>query len=399
MKTNTVLIACREKTGGEAIHLMLEGQADLDVSLAVLEPGHADPLHEHRSLPDILVLVIENGADDMLRALAARAPVDRPPTVVIAPTGDANLMRRAMQIGARDYFSPPVQRDELLASLKEIRRDLGGAVSEPTGTRGTLIAVINAKGGSGASTIASNLAHLQALESKTDVGLVDLDLQFGTMPLSFDVTPHHTLLETLSEIGRLDARTLKTHAARHKSGVAIFSAMSDQMPLPWEQSAQSLRQLLDLARRTYGTVVVDLPRQIDPLTTTVLEQADRVLIVMQQSLAHIRDAKRLLRVLGSGIAVPSSSITVVVNRYAEHSHLNIKDIADAISPPQILELPNDYKAVSEAQNVGVPVQELNKNAPITKALAALLARLTQPATQASPTPRKKHGLRALFGGN
>ena len=63
MKTNTVLIASREKTSGEAIRLMLEGQSDLDVSLVTLDAGHADPLHEQRSLPDILMLVIEKFPD------------------------------------------------------------------------------------------------------------------------------------------------------------------------------------------------------------------------------------------------------------------------------------------------------------------------------------------------
>lgn len=398
MKTHTVLIASRARASGEGIRQLLEGQPDLDVSLAVVESAHADPLHGQRALPDILVLMIEGETDDMLRALAARAPSDRPATIVIAPAGDANLMRRAMQIGARDYFSPPVQKDDLLTALADIRRGMGGATPEPQGTRGRLMAVINAKGGSGASTIAANLAHLQTLELEADVALVDLDLQFGTLPLAFDVTPHHSLLDTLQEIGRLDAKTLKSHAARHASGVAIFSAMSEQMPLPWEQSAQALRQFLDLVRRTYPLAVVDLPRQIDPLTTTVLEQADQVLIVMQQSLAHVRDAKRLLRILGTGIAVPSTNIAVVVNRYIENSHLARNDIVDAISPPQLLDLPNDFKTVSEAQNVGVPLQELDKNAPITRALQALLAQLTRPHGEASPERPRKRSLRALFGG-
>ncbi|MEQ1438724.1 AAA family ATPase [Fontimonas sp. SYSU GA230001] len=399
MKTNSVLIACRAKAGGEAIRQLLEGQPDLDVSLAVVEQGHADPLHAQRGLPDILVLLVEDSADDMLRALGARSQNERPPTIVIAPAGDANLMRRSMQIGARDYFSPPVQKDELLNALKEIRRDFGVLIPEPAGARGSLIAVINAKGGSGASTIAANLAHLQALESQADVALVDLDLQFGTLPLAFDITPHHSLLDTLHDIGRLDAKTLRTHAVRHKSGVSIFSAMSEQMALPWEQSAQSLRQFLDLARRAYGTVFVDLPRQIDPLTTVALEQADRVLIVMQQSLAHIRDTKRLLRILSSGIAVPSANVTVVVNRYVENTTLGRKEITDAISPPQLLELPNDFKTVSEAQNVGVPLHELDKNSPMTKGLSNLLTQLMQPPGETPQNAPKKRGLRALFGGN
>lgn len=396
MKTTTVLIACRAQASGEAVRQLLESHAELDVSLGVVADGHADPLHGLRRLPDVMILLLEDHTDEMLRALAARATAERPPTIVVAPQGDPNLMRRAMQIGARDYFSPPLNGQELFDSIRQIRNNHEGP--ETPAVRGTLIAVINAKGGSGASTIAANLAHLRAVQTRSDVALVDLDLQFGTLPLSFDVTPQHSLLDMLHDVGRLDDRLLREYSARHGSGVAIFSAMSDQIPLPWEQSAQALRQFLEATRRVYGTVVADLPRQIDPLTTTVLEQADRVVIVMQQSLAHIRDTKRILRILGSGIAVPSDNITVVVNRYAESNNLSEREITDAIGPTNLFQLPNDFKTVSEALNVGVPLQELNKNAPITRALADLLAELTRTAEELAKPPSKKRGLRALFGG-
>lgn len=392
MRTITVLISCRTRASGEAVRDLLRGQTELDVSLGVIDNGHADPLHGQRGLPDVLILVVDGIGEEMLAALAARTAADRPPTIVIAPAGDAPLMRRAMQIGARDYFSPPLQREELLESLKRIRRDAG--LAEPVGPRGALIAVINAKGGSGASTIAANLAHLQAVRSGGEVALIDLDLQFGALPLAFDLPPHRSLIELLQSAPPVGAAALKEHGARHPSGVTVFSAMSDQMPVPWELPARSLRQFLDTARTAYPTVVVDLPRQIDPLTTTVLERADYVLIAMQQGLAHIRDAKRLLHVLDSSLAVPSTSVTVVINRFTEHNHLSRQDIVEAVSPPRSFVLPNDYKSVSEAQNIGVPLHELDKNAPITRALMELLEQLLYPETVHPP---KKRGLRAIFG--
>ncbi|MFP5305205.1 MAG: hypothetical protein ACLGI7_05190, partial [Gammaproteobacteria bacterium] len=118
------------------------------------------------------------------------------------------------------------------------------------------------------------------------------------------------------------------------------------------------------------------------------------LIVMQQGLAHIRDAKRLLHVLDSSLSVPSTSVTVVINRFTEHNHLSRQDIVEAVSPPRSFVLPNDYKSVSEAQNIGVPLHELDKNARITHALMELLEQLLYPE---SVHPPKKRGLRAIFG--
>lgn len=396
MKSNTVLVSGRSKAACEAVRQMLESLPDIDASLGVLDNSHADPLHGQRRLPDILILILDSGGDEMLRALSARPASERPPTIVIGPEGDAALMRRAMQAGARDYFTPPLQQSELLDSLRGIGRERG--VEPPALPRGTLVAVINAKGGSGASTIAANLAHLQALGAHSDVGLIDLDLQFGALPLAFDLAPHKSLVELIGSAEQLGPGGLRDQAARHTSGVAVFSAMSEQMPLPWELSALSLARLLDVARQAYGTVFVDLPRQIDPLTSTVLEQADRIVIVMQQSLAHVRDAKRLLRVLSSSLAVPSTNILVVVNRYSEQTGLKAQEIVDAVAPPRIMVLPNDYKSVSEAQNIGVPLHDLDKSAPITRAVAELLDRLTRSDTEAPPPPPRKRGLRAVFGG-
>jgi pilus assembly protein CpaE len=394
MKTLSVLVSGRDRGACESARHLLEGQSDFDVSLAIIGDGHADPLRGQRDLPDALVLLLDRQGEDVLQALGARGADERPPTIIVGPAADATLMRRAMKAGARDYFSPPLQQAEICEALRAIGRERG--LAEPAGPRGKVIAVINAKGGSGASTIAANIAHLQTLAENADVALVDLDLQFGALPLAFDLTPHHSLVDILPKAERLDAAMLKAQATRHASGVAVFSAMSDEMPLPWEQSARSLRQFLELACDTYGTVVVDLPRQIDPLTTTVLEQADRVLVVMQQSLAHVRDAKRLLRVLASSLAVPSANVTLVINRYHEGSGLDEQSIVDAVAPPAHFVLPNDYKTVSDAQNIGVPLKAHDKSAAITRALAALLDRLTREEAAVEEAPPKRRGLRAMF---
>ena len=88
---------------------------------------------------------------------------------------------------------------------------------------------------------------------------------------------------------------------------------------------------------------------------------------------------------------------VVVNRYSEHTGLKEQEIIDAVAPPRSMLLPNDYKSVSEAQNIGVPLQELDKGAPITRALGELLDRLTRSDAEAPPPPPKKRGLRAVLG--
>lgn len=396
MKARTIAIAGRARPALEAIRAQLQGHALLDVRVAPMDPGQTDPLQAHTRLPDVLILVVSSRCQDVLHALSTRYPGQRPATIVIGPDGDSSLMRLAMKAGVRDYIGPSVRTEELVDALLKI--ELAPGREEGMDAHGELIAVINSKGGSGASTIAANLAHIRACQRRKDVALVDMDVQFGTLPLAFDLSGCQSLLDILAAGSRMDAATLHSLASRHRSGVHVFSAMSEQMALPWELSGQALSDMLDIARRSYDAVIVDLPRQIDPLATVVLEKAEHIVIVVQQSLAHIRDAKRLLKVLTSTLAVPNEYVTIVVNRHVERNAISLRDIADAISPPRLAVLPNDYQSVSQALDVGSPLFELNRDLPITRALSDLLDMLVTKDTeqQQAGQEHKPRGLRAVL---
>lgn len=395
-KTN-ILIAGRETPLSESVRQILMGQPDLQVTQRSDESAYADPLQGLTSLPDILVVVLGTRWDDTLRSLASRPTSQRPPMIVIGPGTDSQVMRRAMQAGARDYFAPPVPPGELLQALRLIirERSAGGA----NAPQGKLTAVINAKGGSGASFIAANLAHIAATARATPVALLDLDLQFGALPLALDLEQRNSLLEALGAAEQLDTTALQGYMAKHASGVHVLSAMSDTVPLPWEIPSDSLHRLLNTVRQTYAGTVADLPRQIDPLTGLVLSQANHIVLVMQQSLAHVRDAKRMLRVITGSLSVPRERVLLVVNRYNEKDSVQLRDIQETINPPAVALLPNDFRAVSESLNVGVPVLDFDRNAAITEALQKLVALLEGgEGDDGAPKAKRKKGFRAAFAG-
>jgi pilus assembly protein CpaE len=396
MRKITVLVSGREQPAAEAVLRILEGQPDLEVALPGSDSGHLDPLFGLATQPDVLLCVLGSRWEETLRALAARPAAQRPGTVVIGPSADSTIMRRSMQAGARDFFSPPVPHTELLSAVRMIGREKGsgGPVA-----KGMLTAVINAKGGSGASFLAANLAHITAVQKKAPVALIDLDVQFGALPLMFDLEQRNSLIEALNAANQLDPVALQGYMAKHASGVHVLSAMSDQLPLPWEIQTEALSQILSLALQNYGNVVVDLPRQIDPLTSLVLSQASRIGLVMQQSLAHVRDAKRLMRIITSSLSVPRDNVLLVLNRFNERDAVRVKDIEDTVSPPAMAMVPNDFRAVSESLNAGVPLFEAARQAPVTRAVQELAVKLCGVAggdssdAASTTTPRRR-----LFGG-
>lgn len=336
------------------------------------EIGHVDA----GGLPDVLLLVLgDTGAEQELDVLERLSPsMQDTPILVIGPGDNTQLMRKAMRLGVQDYLVKPVDCDECVVAVKTLvqRKEAAKTAS----SKSELIAFINAKGGSGASLLACNTAHIMAAVMNLPVVLVDLDLQFGSLSVDLDLAPEHHLLEVINIVDELDPVAISAYLTKHASGIDALVSRSDEVILPGEVSPQRLDRLIRLLRAAYPHVVVDLPRLVDPLTTLVLENADRIVVVMQQSLAHVRDVKRLLRIMTTELGIQPGRISVVVNRYDPKSDVSLHDLEKVLPKVSLETICNDYLHVTKAADLGKPLHEYAANAPITGELSALTCRLT-----------------------
>jgi pilus assembly protein CpaE len=395
MKEFLVLVAGRSQKGVTAIEAQLRGQPGVEVRSAHVSNGHVDPLHGIAPAPDLLVLDLSSLWEDELRALAARPAMNRPVVIAVGSEGNARMMRLAMQAGARDFFTHPVPGEELLTTVAQVAAEH----AMQHGTAGSSVtAVINAKGGAGASFLACSLAHILSVPLRQRVALIDLDLQFGTLPVYLDLTPRESLLEALAEHDHLDSVALEGYMTRHSSGLNLLAAVTERLALPWEIPGDHIGRLIDVAVQTYDHVIVDLPRQMDPVTAAVLTRADRVLIVMQQELTHLRDAKRLFRILTEELSVPRRHLHVVVNRHEPAGGgVRAQDIREALEPESMAVIPSDYQQVSEAVNLGVPIYDHARSAPITQALVELARNLGSEGHRQEERGRFQSAVARLFG--
>lgn len=336
-----------------------------------LKPGQ---LFKDKQPPNLLIILLDDITIAALSQLTALPFDTRPALLVIAEDNDKEKMRHAMQAGARDFFTSPVDPQELHKSLNQIIFDLMRGQAKT----GTLTTIINAKGGSGASLIACNLAHIAATLSDSSVVLIDFDLQFGAQSLSLDIKPQHTILEALDDVSRLDYDAIDGYMVRHNSGLRLLATDYEQLVLPGEIEVGDLDQLLTVLISHYDRIFIDLPRQIDPLSATLLERSDQIVIIVQQSLAHMRDARRLTKILKSEFNISEKNILIVVNRYDAKSDLTLEDIQAATESSTIYRIPNDYDAVAHSENLGIPLYDYARDAAITKAMISLADSLRVP---------------------
>jgi len=373
MNALQILVAGRAKEDLQALETLLRVQPGVGVAIRLVTNGHTDPLYGVATMPDLLVLNLSHYWEEELQALAERPPTERPPVIVVGPGNDVQAMRKAMQAGARDFFTRPVSAQELAAVIQQVIKDRAASA---TPVKNRLTAVINAKGGSGATVLACNLAHIMAAEARLRVALLDLDVQFGTLPQYFDLPSSQGLLNILDAVEELDVPALPGYMAKHASGVHLLGTMADRLVLPGEIPVKRLGLLLDLLVQGYQQVVVDLPRQIDALTSLVMERADQVVIVMQQSLTQVRDAKRLLVILKEGLGITDNRITVVVNRYDAKGRISLADIEQTLNHQSLERVPNDFKRVAESVNLGIPLYDHAPKAPITQSLVDLATKVS-----------------------
>ena len=386
-----LLISGRDASALNHLKVLSQGISNLQVSTRLVSNGHTDPLYALEQMPDFLLLRVSHLWREELAALLQHPLKERPPLLVCGPLDEREGMRMAMQAGARDFLPEPVAAEELQAALERMQLEQHA----DQGGRGKLVAVMNAKGGSGASMLACNLAHQLSVQGGRTL-LLDLDLQFGSLAHSLDVLPTHSHTDVLQQIDTLDSVALRGFCSHFSPSLHVLGGRTDELCLSQEIRLEQLDSLLKLARSTYDWVVVDLPRHIDHLTGITLEQSDRVYIVLQQSLSHLQDANRLVRILRDDLGVQSNRLQVVLNRYDKNSPFKPKDISDALRCPTLQKLPNDYAVVSESQNTGVPLELHAPRAGITLSLRELGRELI--GVEVNEAGLLKRTFNRLFGG-
>lgn len=331
-------------------------------------------LSNHAS-PKLLMVDI-TGSDLPLSDIENLANVCEPGVSVIAigERNDCGLFRDLLHHGVTDYLVKPLSSTLLQRAISNISEH--GEQPRASSKLGKLVAVTGARGGVGATTVATSLSWIIAQQRRRKVALVDLDLQFGTVALSLDIEPSHGLREALENAERIDSLFMDRMMTQHSDRLFVLSAEeSPDETLLLDFAAIDL--LLNELRGKFHYVVVDLPRNASPSTLQVLEHATDLVLVSDYSLAGMRDTMRTLGFLPTLNA--SCNSIVVASRAGEHKNGEMPkaEFEKGIGRKVDLVLPFDAKTVAAATNFGQPVAA--GKSPVAKGLTEIADRLCGPA--------------------
>lgn len=327
--------------------------------------------------PDVVVtdvnMPLMNGLE-LVKRLRGDRRTARTPIIVLSAAKQEQDILAGYSHGADDYIGKPIDLAVLVVKIETILRQTRVVAEVVAAPRklGVVIAFAHGKGGVGATTLAANVAAALAADGKSVV-LVDLNLQFGTAAMFFDLRPRATIVEfARGDVTRVTEEDFAQFLAEHKSGVRILAAP----PSPEEAelvSVGAVQQAIDLARGGRDAVVLDLAAKLDEITLAALDVTDIVCVVTAPHLAALRSTSDTLAML-TRIGISEERIFVALVRNTAKG-IDDASVAKFLKRKPDIVVPFAEKA-DAAADLGVPyilAEPSDKTAVALKQLAVRLA--------------------------
>jgi pilus assembly protein CpaE len=293
-----------------------------------------------------------------------------PETAVFA-IGNLNqpqIIVSAMRAGAREFIERPTTTTDLLEAF--VRLTTAQRRVQKEGLRGKVFTVVNAKGGSGATTVAVNLAlALQSAHGQT--ALVDL-APLGHTALHLNLKPLFTLADATRNLHRMDSSLLESFMTRHGGGLQLLAGTN--APASIEPSTTEFVRLFDLLVTHYRYVVVDNSSRLDAASRLVANLSECVLLVACTDVASLWSAARVQQYLGE--TGHRERVRLLLNRFRKVPGFSEADAENAAGVKLLWRVPNQYFAVSSAIDRGAPVME-QSHSEIARCFAGLANELTR----------------------
>jgi pilus assembly protein CpaE len=332
--------------------------------------------------PNVIILEAENRGEEILDALDQLANYCDAGTrvVVIGRMNDVMLYRELVRRGVSDYMIAPV--DTL-----QVVRAICGLFSAPDAKPvGRIVAVVGAKGGVGASTVAHNVAFSIARDLMLDSVVTDLDLAFGTAGLDFNQDPAQGIAEAVFSPDRIDTAFIDRLLARCTDHLNLLAAPAT-LDRVYDFGADAFEAIFDSLRTTVPCTVLDVPHQWTGWTKQTLVGADDILIVATPDLANLRNTKNIFDFLKT--ARPNDRHPrYCLNQVGIPKRPEIKsaDFAKALEGEPLAIIPFEPQLFGAAANNGQMIAEISashRTAEIFRQLAQHLTGRSEPKKQRS----------------
>lgn len=313
------------------------------------------------------VVQVDQASPSSVKRFEKLAATTKTPLIAAAFEPPLALVRSLVRAGAHDVVPLPLDIADLETSLLPIRDQLARNAASGQSANGRLVSVIKSVGGIGATSLLTQLA-VRATEKEAAYGrevcLLDLDLQFGNAAFQLGLRPSLTFYELIEAGARLDGELLRATTTLHPSGLKVIAAPKSLMPLD-AVSSEQLIEIVEIAKREFGTVFVDLPASWTNWSLSLLAQSDLVLLITELSVSGLYRARRQLDLLREQ-DLASVDLRIVVNRFEKGLLKTVKqsDVQSALGRAVSYTIANEPGVMQPAIERGVPISEIKRKSAV-----------------------------------
>lgn len=354
-----------------------------------------------------LALTPEDEADlGMLGALIQAAKLRGIKSILVAHELKPASLHELLRLGAEDFVPYPLGNGALHDAIMRLRQAASAQrvphivpvietapvqvaitntqtpamIAPRIGGKAAIFAVQGLAGGTGASTLAVNLAWELATIDKQkspSVCLIDLDLQASTISAYLDLPPRDLIVDVLQDARAMDVDAFKQSLLGYGGKLSILPAPPEVLPLDLI-GPDEVEALLNLATQCFDVVVVDMPHTLVMWTETVLNRADLFFATMERDMRSAQNAMRFLKALRTE-SLPVEKLNFVLNRAPGFTDPNgkarVKKLAESLGVKITTLLPDGGKQVGQAGDEGQPIGEIAHKNALRREIAKLAAGL------------------------
>ena len=307
---------------------------------------------------EVSVCVIDFDSDRSLAVKAADAMQQtlhgRTTLIAVSAETNPNLILEAVRAGCGEYLTKPLNPDQLSDSLDRLRARASARRKPPAKPLGRILALLGARGGAGATTLAVHLGCFLVRQYGKKTLILDEHRRLGhvSLYLGEDKASYH-FYELVRNIARLDEALLQGFVIHHSSCLDILPS-PDVFDDSANVSLDDIHRAIRFLGANYEFVIIDCPHGIHNLSLTTIDCCNELYLIATPDVPALRDLSRHIdRLLQSN--VPPSKIKVVINRFSSEGALTLEQIEKAIRQPIAITIPNSSNDLIRAMNTGNPI--------------------------------------------
>jgi pilus assembly protein CpaE len=349
----TIQAFCEHSQTAQLVESAVHDRRMSKVALTTHNGGLEGAIETYRANPTPNLILVETSlpTEEIPHALERLAEVCDASTrlIVLGHVNDVLLYRELIRSGVSEYIVLPASAQTIVSAITELFAAEGAAPI------GRTVGFISAKGGSGSSTVAHNVAWAVSQHLRQDTLILDLDLPFGTAGLNFNQDPPHGIADAIGgNAQKMDQTMLDRLMSKAANHVSLLTAPA-MLDRTFDFEEREFEQILELSQKSTPIVVLDLPRY-------TIATIDEIVIVAEPDLANLRNAKNLSDTI-KALRPTESEPMLVINKVGipRRPEIAPAEFATSVECRLLGQIAFDAATFGTAANNGQMIAEVSAN--------------------------------------